>query len=107
MMISKFPNIIKNEMKRSATQARKILAIYFAICALLIVSCQKDYCPTYMAPRERVKSMRGMEINGSWERKSVPSPRQAKRRNIPDADTLVAAGSRMVIYYSSVQHKEI
>ncbi|MGE5406213.1 MAG: hypothetical protein ACM3NR_00765 [Methanosarcina sp.] len=106
-MISKFSNIIINAMKRSAIPTGKILGVLFSICSLFMLSCQKDYCPTYMAPRERVRSMRGMEINGSWERKAIPSPRQTKRRNLPEADTLLAAGSRIVIYYSSIQYKEI
>lgn len=93
-------------MKRTLRSASKVLAVY-AFGSLLLASCAKKSCPTYMAPLERVKSMKGMEINGSWERKSVPSPKQAKRKYMVEADTLVAAGSRMVFYGLPFAFKEI
>jgi hypothetical protein len=85
-------------MKRSITLPGKILAIIFTICSLFMLACAKNTCPTYMAPMERVKSLRGQEINGSWEGKSVPSPRPSKRKYMVKKDTLSAAGSRIVFH---------
>lgn len=71
----------------------------FIVCSLIVASCSRDLCPTYQGPGEKVKSMRSEEINGSWERKSVPSPRserskaQAKKKLLAETDS--AAGEKL------------
>jgi hypothetical protein len=88
-------------MKTRSKNFRVIFVLVLAACSLAILSCSRDLCPTYQAPMERVKSIRSEEINGSWERKSVPSPRseksksQAKKKYLAERDSLKEAGEKL------------
>ncbi|HLN19741.1 MAG TPA: hypothetical protein VK213_01540 [Bacteroidales bacterium] len=68
-------------MKKSF-QIRSIsVKIIICLFSLVFFSCAPDVCPTYMKASERAKSIRGQEINGSWEQKNIPSPRIEKNKS--------------------------